>query len=306
MTDNTPRKGRTLGGARRRVRSDDDLRADRLTSLAFRAVVWALLRLPYRLRVPLAGALVSRIVAPLAGYTGRIRENLALVMPDMPQAEVRRMMRAVPDNVGRTIAELWSGAEFLNQIRDLPLTGPGVAALEEAQHDGRPVILSTAHFGNYDVARAVLIARGYRVGALYRPMVNASFNKRYLRAISAIGTPLFPRGRDGMGRMIRFLRDGGMLGILTDQHMRTAQQFTFFGKPARTATSAADLALKYDADIIPIFAVRQPDGLSFRIVVDAPIPRSTAAEMTQSINDGIERIVRQHPEQWFWIHRRWK
>ncbi|NJK42671.1 MAG: hypothetical protein HC937_03100 [Aquincola sp.] len=74
-----------------------------------------------------------------------------------------------------------------------------------------------------------------------------------------------------MGRMIRFLRDGGMLGILTDQHMRTAERFTFFGKPARTATSAADLALKYDAEIIPIFAVRQPDGLSFRIVVDAPV-----------------------------------
>ncbi len=306
MTDNAPRKARTLGGARRRVRSDDDLRSDRLTSFAFRAVVWCLLRLPYRLRIPLAGVLVARIVAPLAGYTGRIRDNLSLVLPDMPRAEVQRMMRAVPDNVGRTIAELWSGAEFVGHVRDLPLTGPGVAALEDAQRAGRPVILSTAHFGNYDVARAALIARGYRVGALYRPMDNASFNKRYLRAISALGTPLFPRGRDGMGQMIRFLRDGGMLGILTDQHMRTAQQFTFFGKPARTATSAADLALKYGADIIPIFAVRQPDGLSFRIVVESPIARGTAQAMTQAINDSIERIVRQHPEQWFWIHRRWK
>jgi Kdo2-lipid IVA lauroyltransferase/acyltransferase len=282
------------------------MRSDRLTALVFRAFVWCLLRLPYRLRIPLAGFLVARIVAPLAGYTRRIRENLALVMPDMPEADIRRMMRTVPDNVGRSIAEIWSGAEFLDQVRDLPLTGPGAAVLEDAHRAGRPVILSTAHFGNYDVARAALIARGYRVGALYRPMDNANFNKRYLAAISAIGTPLFPRGRDGMGRMIRFLRDGGMLGILTDQYMSTAEQYQFFGLPARTATSAADMALKYDAEIVPVFAVRQPDGLSFRIVVEAPIARGTARSMTQAINDSIERIVRQHPEQWFWIHRRWK
>jgi Kdo2-lipid IVA lauroyltransferase/acyltransferase len=307
VPDQASRKKRgSLGTPRRRIRSDDDLRSDRLTALLFRIFVWCLMLLPYRARIPLAGFLVARVVAPLAGYTARIRENLALVMPETDSVEVRRMMRAVPDNVGRTIAEIWSGHEFLAQVRDLPLTGPGVAALEAAHRAGRPVILSTAHFGNYDVARAALIARGYPVGALYRPMDNAKFNKRYLRAISAIGTPLFPRGRDGMGKMIRHLRDGGMLGILTDQHMRTADRFRFFDHPARTATSAADLALKYDAAIIPVFAVRQPDGLAFRIIVEDPVARGTAAEMTQAINDGIERIVRQHPDQWFWIHRRWK
>ena len=77
-----------------------------LQDRALRALFWGMLRLPYRWRVPLAGWVVSRIVAPLAGYSRRIRENLALVLPDLPAAEVARITRAVPDNVGRTLIEI--------------------------------------------------------------------------------------------------------------------------------------------------------------------------------------------------------
>ncbi len=303
-----PRRPATRFGlvTRPGARSPGDRWRDRLTEQVFRICVAVVMLLPYRFRVPASGWVVARIVAPLAGYATRVRENLALVMPDLPDPEVRRLMRAVPDNVGRTLAEIWSGREFIDRVRDLPLTGPGAAALESAHATGRPVILATGHFGNYDVARAALIARGYRVGALYKPMTNPGFNRRYLAAISTIGTPLFPRGRQGMGEMIRFLRGGGMLGMLMDQFMMGGVPLDFLGQPARTATSAADLALKYRADIIPVYAIRQPDGLSFRIVVEAPVPASDPVTMTQAINDSLAVLVRQHPDQWFWIHRRWK
>ncbi|WP_347313076.1 lysophospholipid acyltransferase family protein [Defluviimonas sp. SAOS-178_SWC] len=279
---------------------------DRLTNAAARAVIGLARALPYRTRVPVAGRIVSRVVAPLAGWRRRIRDNLALACPDLPPAEVERLVRAVPDNVGRTMIELYSGAEFVDRVRELPLQGAGAAALEAAHRDGRPVILATGHFGNYDVARAALIARGYRVGGLYRPMKNPLFNAHYVDAISQIGTPLFPRGKKGMGEMVRFLKSGGMLGLLMDQHMRHGVALSFFGQTALTATSAADLALKYGADVIPIYGVRQPDGLSFEIVAEAPIPHGDPEVMTQAINDSLERLTRRHMGQWFWIHRRWK
>ncbi len=275
-------------------------------NLVLRGLIGGLLLLPYRWRVPLCGVIFARIIAPLAGYRKRIRDNLARIFPDMPAAEVARMCRAVPDNVGRTVIELYSGAEFVARVANAPIRGPGLAALEEARAAGRPVVLVTGHFGNYDASRAALIARGFRVGGLYRPMSNRYFNAHYVQAISAIGTPLFARGRQGMAGMIRFLREGGMLGIVQDQHMNGGVPLTFFGHPALTALSAAELALKHDALLVPTYATRAANGIDFDILVDAPIPHGEARAMTQALNDHLEAHVRLHLDQWFWIHKRWK
>lgn len=278
----------------------------RLQGAALRALITTLLALPYRWRVPLCGWVMARVIAPLAGYDARVRDNLALILPDLPKGEVRRMMRRVPDNLGRTLIEIYSGPQFIARTTATPLTGPGVAALDAAHAAGRPVILVTGHFGNYDASRAALIARGFRVGALYRPMRDETFNAHYLRAISGIGTPVFPRGRQGLGQMVRFLKGGGMLGMLIDQYINHGADLTFFGHPARTALSAAELALKYDALVVPTYGVRRADGLTFDIIVEAPVPHGTPEAMTQALNDSLEALVRQHPDQWFWIHRRWK
>lgn len=277
-----------------------------LTDLAIRGLIAGLLALPYRWRVPFCGWVMSRVVSPLAGWPRRIRDNLALTLPDMPATERERMVRRVPDNVGRTVIEIYSGKEFIDRATRLPLTGDGVAALEAARAEGRPVILATGHFGNYDAARAALIARGFPLGALYRRMKNPWFNDHYVRAMATIGQPIFERGRSGMGQMLRHLKSGGMLGILPDQRMGAGVKLMFFGQEALTALSAAEMALKYGALLIPTYAIRQPDGLDFQIVVDAPIPPGSPEAMTQALNDNLERLVRRHPDQWFWIHRRWK
>lgn len=278
----------------------------RLRGAVLRGLIAGLLRLPYAWRVPLCGWVLARVIAPLAGYRARVRENLALVLPDLPPAEVRRLMRRVPDNVGRTLIEIYSGPEFAARACARPIAGAGLAALDAAHAAGRPVILVTAHFGNYDASRAALIARGFRVGALYMPMADAAFNAHYVRAISGIGTPVFPRGREGLADMVRHLRSGGMLGMLIDQHMRHGAALSFFDRTAKTALSAAELALRYDALLVPTYGIRQPDGLSFQVVVEPPIPRGTPEAMTQALNDSLEALARRHMDQWFWIHRRWK
>ncbi len=271
-----------------------------------RALIWALLRLPYRWRVPVCGWVMAHLIAPLAGYRRRIVRNLAMILPDLPQAEVTRLSIAVPDNLGRSIIEMYSGADFIAQALRHPLTGPGVAALQAAKRDHRPVILVTGHFGNYDACRAALIAQGYPVGGLYRPMKNRSFNDHYVAAIERIGRPLFARGREGLADMIRHLRAGGMLGIVIDQHMNAGANLQFFGHPAKTALSAAELGLKFDAAVIPVYAIRRADGISFDLLIEAPIPRDTPERMTQALNDSLESQVRRHMDQWFWIHNRWK
>lgn len=278
----------------------------RMENLLFRGIIGSLMLLPYRWRVPLCGWVVARVISPLAGYSKRIRDNLALVLPDLPEEEVRRIIRKVPDNVGRTLIEIYSGEEFIRHASRLPLTGAGVEAVAEAHAQNRPVILVTAHFGNYDASRAALRARGYQIGGLYMNMANPYFNAHYVEAISKIGTPLFPRGREGLTGMVRFLRGGGKLGMLIDQHMIHGELLPFFGHEALTALSAAEMAVKYNALCIPTYAVRQPDGLSFEIILEAPIPHGDPKVMTQSLSNSLEALVRKHMDQWFWIHRRWK
>ncbi len=277
-----------------------------ISNIAIRLVIGLAMLVPYKFRVPMAGWIVSRIVAPLAGYSKRVKDNLAYVCPDLPDEEVRRLMHAVPDNAGRTLIEIYSGKGFTDRFVDAPLTGPGVVALEDAHKNKRPVVLVTGHFGNYDAPRAALIAKGFNVGALYRQMNNAYFNEHYVAAISKIGTPVFPRSRRGLSGLIKFLRAGNMGGFLIDQYMFDGANLTFFGKTAPTALSAAELALKYDALVVPTYGIRQPNGLDFEVVCEAPIAHSTPEEMTQALNNSLEALARKHMDQWFWIHRRWK
>ncbi|MEX0338960.1 MAG: lysophospholipid acyltransferase family protein [Arenibacterium sp.] len=288
-----------------RLRSRRKKVEDWISNLLFRVALWFMLRLPWRLRLKFAAALTSRFIAPVAGWRRRIRDNLAKVLPDLSPEEVNRLEREVPANVGRAFIEIYSPGDLVDRVKDEKLTGPGVVALEKAKNEGRPALLVTGHIGNYDAVRIGLLLRGYPVGGLYKPMANSYFNEHYVKAIEKIGKPMFPKSRAGMAGMLRFLREGGMLGIVLDQYMANGAPLEFMGEPALTALSAADLALKFDALIVPVYGIRRPDS-GFDLIIGQEIPRGTAEEMTQALNDDLEIQVNAHPEQWIWMHRRWR
>ncbi len=262
--------------------------------------------LPYRYRVPFGGWLMRVVIAGVAGYRSRVRENLALIWPDLPQARVKELVRSVLDNAGRTLAELYSPAEFKAQVAQTPILGAGLDPILQAQRQGRGVILVSGHFGNHDIARAVLAGKGMTAGALYRPQRNPYFDAHFSTTIRAISEPLFARGRRGLADLVTYLRKGGIVGMLIDQHFHTGAPLDFLGHRALTALSAADLALKYNCLLVPVYGIRQPDGLHFELIVEEPITHSDAKTMTQALNNSLAAQVRQHPAQWFWVHRRWK
>lgn len=277
-----------------------------LQNLVLRSLIRGTLLMPYDFRVRFFGALMRKVIAPIVGYRSRALENLALIWPEMPLAKRQDIAARVCDNVGRTIIENYSTKDFMARMAKINPTGPGFAALKSAAEKGQPAILVTGHFGNYEAARACLVARGFTVGGLYRAARNSYFNAHYARTMEAFGGPVFAQGRRGTAGFVRHLRGGGQLVLLFDQDTRRAPAFDFLGHPARTATSAAELALRYDALLIPFYATRQKDGLSFDVVLEAPIPASDAVTMTAAMSASLEARVRANPEQWFWIHRRWK
>ena len=275
-------------------------------NLATSAVLAALRVLPYATRIRFSGWMMRRVIGPLAGYRKRVQANLALIWPDLAQGRVTELTEAVLDNVGRTLAELYSPVEFKANVAGSALLGEGLDQVLQAQAQGRGVILVSGHFGNHDIARAVLASRGMAVGALYRPQRNPYFDRHFAATIRAISEPLFARGRRGLAELVTHLRRGGMLGMLIDQHISHGAPLTFLGHRALTALSAADLALKYNCLLVPVYGIRQPDGLHFDLVIEPAIAHTTASEMTQALNNSLEAQVRAHPGQWFWVHRRWK
>lgn len=277
-----------------------------LSNLLIVGIIKLGLALPYRARVAFVGWLVQHVIAPLAGYRGRALANLDHVWPEMPRARKAEIATRCLNNLGRSFIENYSSEEFPARMAEITPRGPGVAALEKARETGQAVILVTGHFGNYEAARASLVARGLDIGGLYREMKNPYFNAHYVKTLEAFGGPVFPQGRRGTAGFVRHLKQGGRLVLLFDQHVIRAPILDFIGKPARTAVSAAELALRYDALLIPFYGIRKEDGVSFDVVVEAPVPHSDPESMTQALNDSLTARVEENPEQWFWVHRRWR
>ncbi|RYH09828.1 lysophospholipid acyltransferase family protein [Tropicimonas sp. IMCC6043] len=281
--------------------------ADWLQYRALRATIWAACRLPYAWRVPLFGALARGAVRVVSVFRRRMLDNLDYVWPDRPESERRAIARAAADNIGRTLIEHFSMEDLAARMQGVEPEGPGWEVLRAAQAAGRPAILITGHYGNYELAYICLTARGMSAGGLYRPMQNPFVNRHYVDAVASLDRgPLFEQGRAGMGKLLRHLRGGGTAIILNDLYVGGGIEMDFLGKPARTALSSADFALKLDAPLIPFYGIRQADGLSFRFVLEAPIPPGTPEEMTAAFNRSLEARILEDPGQWFWIHRRWK
>ncbi len=279
--------------------------ADWLADRALRGLIATALKLPYEQRVSLMGKTLRRAIGPLVGYRKRAEDNLAMIYPEMSQADRRSTAEACCDNFGRTLIENYSWQEFASRLAHTTPTGEGLAPLAQAATDGQPVIFVTAHFGNHEAPRQVLTAMGYEIGGLYRPMQNPYFNDHYAKTMTSWGGPVFEQGARGTMGFARHLKKGGMATLLFDVNASGAV-IPFLGHPAHTATSAADIALRLDALVIPYFGIRQPDGLSFEIEVEAPIAKAGPRMMMEEMTHRLEAQIARNTSQWFWVHRRWK
>lgn len=271
-----------------------------------RAVIGALLLLPHPARVATMGWIARNLVGPVTGFGRRARENLAYIWPDMPDPDRRRIAREVLDNAGRVIIENYATADQLTRAETWTTHGPGLPPAQQALTDGRPILFVSGHFGNYQAARAAMNVRGFCLGGLYRPLNNAYFNDHYVRTVEAVGGPAFARGRRGLASFMRHVKEGGHGALLIDQYYGDGISVDFLGKPAPTAQSVGEIALKYNALVVPIYARRLENGVDFDVLLEAPVPHSDSATMTQALMDSLAAQVRERPGQWFWVHRRWK
>lgn len=261
--------------------------------------------LPWRARVAFGGWLGRLLVRRVPAFRRRIEANLLHVMPHLDAAQRAAIRRETGDTFGRTFLETFALERFHAARTWRGPTGPGVATLEKAIAAGTGAIVVTGHFGQWEAGRAWIAAIGGNCAGLYRPLNNAPLNRVYEANLAAGGAPMFPKTPRGLRGLVTHVARGGIAAVLTDQYDRRGKPFDFIGRSAPTTTFVAELALKYRLPLIPAYGIRDPDGLHIDVEIESPIPHTTAAKMTQALNDSLAARVRAHPGQYFWLHLRW-
>jgi KDO2-lipid IV(A) lauroyltransferase len=256
------------------------------------------------------GGWLLRQVGPLGGAHRTAERNLRIAFPGMPEAERRRLLAAQWDNVGRLFAE------FPLTDRLTPASGRveivGGERLRALAAAGRPAVLISGHFSNWEIMAAAIVHLGVRCQVTYRAANNPHIDTRIIEARRRYGVQLLaPKGGDGSREILTAMNRGESVAILNDQKFNGGVAAPFFGRPAHTAPAATRLALKYDTDLIPL-SVQRTRGARFRVVVHEPLPLRRTGDKTADIAAGVAAVnafmearVRERPHEWFWVHKRW-
>lgn len=188
----------------------------------------------------------------------------------------------------------------------------GIENLDRALAMGKGVVAVSGHFGDWEVFNIAVAARGHRVHVVRRAMDNPYMNRGFEAFWREVGTRVIWR-KGAMREGLQALRDGGILTLYVDQDARGAGIFVpFLGRDASTIKAPALLSLKSGAPILGYAVTRLPSGRNLiqieePFVADAALPKNEAIlEATRRLTQGLERRILEAPEQWMWIHRRWK
>jgi KDO2-lipid IV(A) lauroyltransferase len=242
-----------------------------------------------------------------------VRRNLGFAFPELPPAQVHALSRGVFGNYGTGLVEIlqlgfMTPADVERRVRLY-----GVDNFRDAYAQKRGVIGVSAHLGNWELGvQALPCMFGEKVTAVAKKFKNNRFERWLHRVRTRFGNEILYK-KGALADLTAILRGGGVLAILIDMARRKdGVDISFFGKKATATPAVAMLALRCRCPVIPVFCIREPDGL-IGIHAHAPVEmrrskdlRADLVENTQRITDEVERAVREHPEQWHWLMRRWK
>ena len=260
-----------------------------------------------------------RKIGPLFPEHRLGRANLVAAFPEKPAAEIEKILAGVWDNLGRV------GAEFPQidrmHIRDPDRPGPEDIIYDretekrfhQLRLDGKPALIFAAHLANWELPALVAAFYKLETSVLYRrPNIAGVSDAIIATRAAAMGT-LVPTSMGAPVRLLHALEAGGHVAMLVDQYNIQGVDVTFFGRRCKANPLLAQLARHVDCPIHGTRAVRLPGGDQFRVDITEAVEPARDADgkidvqgTTQAITSVIEGWVREHPEQWLWLHRRWR
>lgn len=284
-----------------------------MTLVLLKAVSFVMGHIPRPAAYFLGGLLGSAAGRLLKRHRRTALENLERAFGEsLTRLERERLVKKLFKNLGVMFFEFNRMAWLKREGMDRLVEFKGLERIEKALQKGRGVILITAHYGNWELLHAAFGHRGYALELVVRKLDSPLFEKfvRWVRTRSGINIVYKVKA---MLPLVRRLNSNSVAMILVDQNaIRQEGYFVdFFGVPASTNKGPALLAQKTGAAVLPVFIVR--DGTMHTVEVwdelelsDTGDKERDAWENTAAFTKAVEKAIRMHPEQWFWVHRRWK
>ena len=262
--------------------------------------------LNFKLRITLGSTLISFIIRTLPKFKKRVMQNLNLIYPNMTELDKKKFFKIFSNNLGLTFTEFLFNEEYQKLQKIKFDKNSEIKEIKQAIKSNRPVLIVSGHIGPWEAVRALLKRNGIETAAIYRKSKNKFYQPYHHKTIEAGGKPIFQVGRRGTTEMIKYLKKGGVVCMMIDQAISDGRYINFLGVPAKTSFAIANLALKYNALIIPAYAVRNLTEESVQVIIEPSIPLSDPKTITQLLNKSLEKIVMNYPTQWYWVHNRWK
>jgi KDO2-lipid IV(A) lauroyltransferase len=252
------------------------------------------------------GALLGHLAFTL-GIRRRVAlSNLSQAFPDRSDADRTALCRAHYAHLGRSAVEFFRSARWTDAELFARIDAPDWPLFEKAWSAKRGCIVAVAHLGNFELLATYGARRGYPLTAVTRQL-SGPINQAWMALRGHLGVREL-RGRNVARRMVEVLRAQGVLAVIVDQNMlpKRAVFAPFFGKLAATTPAPHVLAERTGAPILLAALLRRPDG-RFGLRLLGPFAPASDAEATMAqLNAALETLIREAPEQWFWVHRRWK
>lgn len=239
-------------------------------------------------------------------------DNLRSIYPDSSEEWREEILRGCYRHLAWMVAEFLALLEDPKQALSWVYEVEGKDILDELHAPGRGALLISGHLGNWELTAAWLAQSGYPVKPIVRPPNDGNLALLIEEYRRRAGVETFPK--DAVAKqVVRFVKGGGFLGLMPDQAWDSSGVYgPFMGRMCSTATGPAAFARLSGAPVVPIFS-RRVAPFRHKVVVAPPLPMEsggakddTLRENTLRINDAIETMVRAAPEQWLWLHRRWK
>ena len=255
------------------------------------------------------GGRLLRTLGPLTGTHKTVTRNLRIAFPDMDAGERARLAIDQWEQTGRTFAELAVMDRLTPEGGRIDLVG--FERLQTIRDSGRPVVFVSGHLANFEVMAAAILAAGVPCQVTYRAANNPYVDALIRQSRERYGIKLFAPKGDGTRELMAGMKRGESIALLVDQKYNQGPEVEFFGQPVNASPGAARLALKFGTVMQPLSVVRLP-GVRFRVTAHEPIAvpdtGDKAADVlagVQAVNRFVEDRVREHPVDWFWVHKRW-
>jgi KDO2-lipid IV(A) lauroyltransferase len=238
--------------------------------------------------------------------------NLQRSFPEKSDVEIQSIVRQMYRNFGMNLVEILRLAggtldEFKNRI-----AVEGRDIIDHALQRGKGAVILTAHFGNWDLLGMFTVKHGYKLTIISKDLKSKTINAMWMLLREKFGVNIIP-AHQSVRASLKILRQNELLGFILDQNRPREQGIfvDFFGRPACTSPGLAIIASQTQAPIVPVFIHRTPEGnhvLQILPIIEPPPDREpeTIRQATQAYTKIIEDQIRQYPEQWIWLHRRWK